>query len=182
LGYGCFPNVVILLIALTVSLSDSVRAAAWLGVPVFLAWNGYVLWHTKSSRSSRCTWVIAGCAERVYVRLFVRPSGDHSDDRDTDVLVLEASEITSMSIKTVEVFVYGPDPKIVEWLVIEPAQAVGDDISRHVRPLLTEPDPDKAVLVADDEGRLTIEWKWYRPALRVFLQDVVCCHSPRRPF
>jgi len=38
-----------------------------------------------------------------------------------------------MSIKTVEVFVYGPDPKIVEWLVIEPAQAVGDDISRHVR-------------------------------------------------
>jgi len=48
IGYGCFPNVVILLIALTVSLSDSVRAAAWLGVPVFLAWNGYVLWHTKS--------------------------------------------------------------------------------------------------------------------------------------
>jgi hypothetical protein len=78
-----------------------------------------------------------------------------------------------MSIKTLEVFVYGPDPNIVEWLVIEPAQAVGDDISRHIRMLLTETDPDKAVLVGDDEGRLTIEWKWYRPALRVFLQDVV---------
>ena len=27
--------------------------------------------------------------------------------------------------------------------------------------------------MADDEGRLTIEWKWWRPALQVFLQQVV---------
>ena len=58
-------------------------------------------------------------------------------------------------------------------MVIEPAQAVADDISRHIRPLLRPLDLDKAVLVADDEGRLTIEWKWWRPALRVFLQQVV---------
>ena len=70
-------------------------------------------------------------------------------------------------------FLYGPKPKIVEWLVIEPAQAVAEDISRHIRPLLTATDPDKAVLVAHDEGRLTIEWKWWRPALRIFLQQVV---------
>ena len=171
--YGCTPNVLILLIAITVSLSDSVRAAALLGVPVFLAWNVYVLWHTKYSRSSRSTWVIAGCDERVYVRLFARPRGNPGDDHGSDVLVLEVSEIASMSIKTLEVFVYGPDPNIVEWLVIEPVQAVGDDILRHISPLLTATDPDNAVLVAHDEGRLTIEWKWYRPALRVFLQNVV---------
>jgi hypothetical protein len=34
-------------------------------------------------------------------------------------------------------------------------------------------EPDKAVLLAHEEGRLTIEWKWWRPALRVFLQQVV---------
>lgn len=34
-------------------------------------------------------------------------------------------------------------------------------------------EPDKAVLVAYEEGRLTIEWKWWRPALRVFLQQVI---------
>jgi hypothetical protein len=87
--------------------------------------------------------------------------------------VLEPSEIASMSIKTVEVFLYGPKPKFAEWLIIEPTQAVADDISRHIRPLLRSLDPDKAVLVADEEGRLTIEWKWWRPALRVFLQQVV---------
>jgi hypothetical protein len=87
--------------------------------------------------------------------------------------VLEAAEIDSMSIRTLKVFLYGPEPNVVESLVIEPAQAVADDISRHIRPLLTPLDPDRAVLVADDEGRLTIEWKWWRPALRVFLQKVV---------
>jgi hypothetical protein len=114
-----------------------------------------------------------GCADRLYLRLFAWRSGDHGDDHDPDVLMLEVSEITSMSIKTVEVFVYGPKPEFSEWLVIEPAQAVGDDISRHIRPLVTATDPDKAVLVAHDGGRLTIEWKWWRPALRVFLQQVV---------
>jgi hypothetical protein len=78
-----------------------------------------------------------------------------------------------MSIRTVEVFLYGPKPRIVEWLVIEPAQTVADAVSSHVRPLLTPMEPDKAVLVVHEEGRLTIEWRWWRPALRVFLQQLV---------
>jgi hypothetical protein len=170
LGFACAANVLAFLIAFTVSLSVSVRAAAWLGVPVFLALNGYVLWRAKASHRR---WVIVGCADRLYLRLYAWRRGDHGDDRDQEVLAFEAPEIASMSIRTLEVFVYGPKPKIVEWLVIEPAQAVADDISRHIRPLLRALDPDKAVLVADDEGRLTIEWKWWRPALQVFLQQVV---------
>jgi hypothetical protein len=158
------------LIALAVSLSVSMGRAAWTDVPVFLALNGYVLWRAKASRRR---WVIVGCADRLHVRLFAWRSGDHGDVHNPDVLVLEASEIASMSIQTLEVFLYGPKPKIVEWLVIEPAQAVAEDISRHIRPLLRPLDPNKAVLVADEEGRLTIEWKCWRPALRVFLQQVV---------
>jgi hypothetical protein len=71
------------------------------------------------------------------------------------------------------VFVYGPEPNSSEWLKIEPSQAVADDISRHVRPLLRSIDhSDKTVLVADEEGCFTIEWRWWRPALQVFLQQV----------
>lgn len=169
LGFASAASVLALLIAVTVSLSISTRAAAWLSVPVFFALNGYVLWRAKASHRR---WVIVGSADRLYVRLFAWRPGDHDDDHDPDVLVLEAAEIVSMSIKTIEVFLYGPKPKFAEWLVIEPAQAVGDDISRHIRPLLRSLDPDKAVLVADEEGRLTIEWRWWRPALRMFLQQV----------
>jgi hypothetical protein len=158
------------LIALTVSLSVSVRAAAWISVPVFLALNVYVLWR---ARSSRLRWVIVGCADRVYVRLFAWRGRDRGDVNEPDILVLEASEIASMSIRTLEVFLYGPKPRIVEWLVIEPAQAVAEGVSDHIRALLRPLDPNKAVLVANEEGRLTIEWKWWRPALRVFLQQVV---------
>src|SRR6266498_3449963 len=68
LVYGSFPNALILLIAFTMSLSISVRAAVWLGVPVFCAWNVYVIWLTKSSRRN---WAIAGCRDRVCIRLFM---------------------------------------------------------------------------------------------------------------
>ena len=169
LGFACAANVLALMIVLTVSLSVSVRAAAWLSVPVVLALNGYVLWRAKASHRR---WVIVGCADRLYVRLFAWRSGDHGDVHDPDVLVLEASEIASMLTRTVEVFLYGPKPKPVEWLVIKPAQTVAEDISSHIRPLLTPTDQDRAVLVAHEDGCLTIEWRWWRPDLRTFLQQV----------
>ena len=68
-----------------------------------------------------------GCADRLYVRHFAWRRGDHDDVHDPDVLMFEASGIASMSIRTLEVFLYGPKPKIVEWLVIEPAQAVAEE-------------------------------------------------------
>src|ERR1035437_553957 len=170
LGFVCAANVLALFIAIAVSGGVSVRAAAWLSVPVLLALNGYVLWRAHASHRR---WVIVGCADRVYVRLFAWRNRGHADVYEPDVLVLEAREIASMSIRTVEVFLYGPKPRTVERLVIEPAQTVADAVSGHVRPLLTPMEPDKAVLAVHAEGRLTIEWKWWRPALRVFLQQLV---------
>jgi hypothetical protein len=159
-----------MLIALSLSLTISVRTAAWLSIPVFLALNGYVVWRAVSARYQ---WLIAGCAEQVYIRLFAWLRKDRGDVNEPDVIVLEASEIASMSVKTLEVFLDGSKPKIVEWLVIQPAQAVADDVSKHIRPLLMPLDPDKAVYVENEGGCFTIGWKWWRPALRVFLQQVV---------
>jgi hypothetical protein len=170
LGFACTANLLALLIAFAVSLGVSVRAAAWLSLPVLLALNGYVLWRAQASRRR---WVVVGCADRLYVRLFAWRSGNHGEVLDQDVLVLEASEIASMSARTVEVFLDGPKPKMVEWLVIELAQAVAADVFDHIRPLLTPLGPGKAVLAANEEGRITIEWKWWRPALRGFLQEVL---------
>jgi hypothetical protein len=165
--YGCSLNALILLIAVAVSFIVSVRAAAWFGVPVLLAWNVCVLWWTKAPRRN-C--VIAACADRVYIRLFVaRASEPH-------VIVLEASEITSMSIKTVEVFLYGPKPKLAEWLAIEPAQAIAESVPSHILSYLEDiwtHDSDSMLRVAILEGRLTVGWKWCHPALRTFLQQVV---------
>ena len=165
--YGCPLNALILLIAIAVSLIVSVRAAAWFGVPVFLAWNVYVLWLLKFS-SSR--WVIAASAERVYVRLFMaRATEPH-------VIVLEVSEITSMSIKTVEVFVYGPKPEFSEWLVIEPAHSISEIVPDQFLSFLEDiwtHDSGNMMRVGILEGRLTIGWKWCHPALRMFLQQVV---------
>jgi hypothetical protein len=150
----------------------SVQAAIWLSVPVILGLNGYVLWRVISF--PRNWWVIAGCNEGVYIRLFARPGRGRGDVPEPDVLVFEASEIASMSVRTVEVFLNGPRSRIVDWLlVIEPSQAVAEDFSRHVRPLLRSVDPSKWPLIGDKEGHLTIEWKWWDPALRVFLQQIV---------
>lgn len=171
LGPALFANVPGLLIVLIVSLTVSVRAAAWLSVPVFLALNGYMLWR---GRSPRLNWIIAGCAERVCVRLFVRRGNGRRDANEPDVIMLEASEIASILARTLEVFLYGPKPRIVEWLVIEPAEAP-KDVLEYIRPStwdMRPADPRKQVLVTNEEGRLIIEWKYCRPALRVFLQKV----------
>jgi hypothetical protein len=94
------------------------------------------------------------------------------DVTEPNVIILEASEIASISIRTIEVFLYGPKPKLVEWLVIEPSQIMMQSFSGYVRPLLKADDPGKQAYIANEEGRLTMEWKWCRPALPVFLQQV----------
>lgn len=159
----------ILVIAIAVGLLISARAAAWFGIPGILLSSVFLLWR---GRSSRLNWVVAGCADRMYVRLFVRRGWGKGDLNEPDVLMLEASEIASMSIKTVEVYLYGPKPKIVEWLVIEPSQAVVERFSNQIRGLLNPDYPGKQVLVANEEGRLTMNWEWCRPDLRAFLQQV----------
>jgi hypothetical protein len=131
-GFACAANVLALFIAIAVSVGVSVRAAGWLSVPVLLALNGYALWRAQASHRR---WVIVGCADRVYVRLFAWLRRGHDDLREPDVLVLEGREIASVSARTVEVFLDGSKPRIVEWLVIEPFETVADAVSSHVRPI-----------------------------------------------
>jgi hypothetical protein len=169
LALACIASALALLIALPVYLIVSVRAAAWLGVPVVLALNVYLLWR---GRSPRLNWVIAGCADRVFIRLFVRRGRGQADIQEPDVIMFEASEIASMRVRIVEVFLYGPKPRFVECVVIEPPQAIAQGFSDHIRPLLKPDDPGKQVYVTNEEGRLTMNWKFCRPDPRTFLQQV----------
>jgi hypothetical protein len=96
--------------------------------------------------------------------------------------MFEASEIASIFVRTVEVFLYGPKPKIVESLVIEPAQTVAEGYFNDIRSLpcsVSElgcstklPDSGKQVFVDNEKGRLIMKWKWCRPDLQTFLQQV----------
>jgi hypothetical protein len=167
------------LIALAVSLIVSTRAAVWLGMPVFLVLNVFLLWR---GRSPRLNWVLAGGADRMYVLLFVRRGWGKGDLNEPDVLMLEASEIASISVRTVEVFLYGPKPKIVESLVIEPTQTVAEGYSNDIRSLPCSVgglgcstrllDSGKQVFVDNEIGRLIMKWEWYRPILPVFIQQL----------
>jgi hypothetical protein len=170
LGFASTSTVLALLLALILSFSVSARAAAWVSVPVLLVLYGCVLWRAKVSHQR---WVIVECAEQIYVRIFAWNSKDQSSANDPDVLILEASEIASMSARRVEVFLDGPKSRIVEWLVIKPFQAVAEEITGQLRPLLTPFEPYKAILVANEAGRLIVEWRWWRPVLPAFLKQIV---------
>lgn len=166
------PSLVILFIALVGGLIVSWRAAVWTCAPVFLAWNFWALWR---ARSPRISWVIKGNAEQVYIRMYVG-FGKAWRRLDTpDVIVLEAAEIASVSFRTTEVYLYGPKPENVGWLLIEPTPAVADDFSRHVRPLLGDMrrgDLSERVRWDDDEKRLFVGWKYCVPALPELLKHV----------
>jgi hypothetical protein len=158
-----------LLIAVIASLIFSVRAGAWLGVPVILALNGYLLWRGLPARRN---WVVAGCADRVFVRLFVRRGKDRTNTQEPDVIVFEASEIVSMTSRVAEVLLYGPKAKIIEWLVIEPVEAIRQVCSDHMLLSLKLDSWGKQVYVSNEEGQLTMDWKWCRPDLQAFLQQI----------
>ena len=95
-------------------------------------------------------------------------------------MVLEASEIASVSIRTVEVLLYGPKPKVVEWLVIEPSQVAAESISEEAPSFLldtrradwTAPYLNERVYWADGERHLNVGWKLYTAAVRDFLREM----------
>lgn len=173
---GLLPNLAILLIAL-LGLTVSVRAAAWIGLPALLIWNAWVLWRAKSPR---LIWVIRARADKLYIRLFVGFGRAWKRIDAPDAIELDISEIASMSVRTIEVFLYGPKPKLLEWLMIEPSQAItkaiSDQIPSFVRdtrsPGFGRPYLSERAYWADDERRLAIGWKGCYPAARIFLQQV----------
>jgi hypothetical protein len=156
-----------LLIALIASVIIPVRTAAWLGAAVVVALNGYLLWRGKSPRLN---WVVAACADRVFLRLFLQRGWNRSATMWPEVLVLEASEIASMSIRTVEVYLDGSKPKLAQSLVIKPADAASEVIMNQVRSLLLSDDPRKQPYVRTEGGALTMKWRWCHPELPKFFQ------------
>lgn len=173
---GLLPNLAILLIAL-LGLAVSVQAAVWIGVPVFFAWNVWVIWRTRSPHLS---WLIKACEERIYIRLFVGFGKAWRQIDMPDAIELDTSEIASISIRSTEAFIYGPKPKLVEWLMIEPSRAITNTISDQVpsfvrdmrSPEFGKPYLSERAYWASDERCFAIGWKFCRPAVRTCLQRV----------
>jgi hypothetical protein len=157
------------LIFLIVSLAVSMRAAILFCLPIILASNSYLLWR---GRSSRLSWVVAASSDRLFVRMSAQLAKVRNNVEEPDVIVLGGSEIASISGRTVEVFFYGPKPKVVEQLVIEPGPEVAQGLTNRIRPLAEPVDLLTQVYVACEEGRLIMNWKRCRPDLRTFLQQV----------
>lgn len=169
LHFACLVNGLALLIALASVFALSPRTSLWVIATVVLALSGYVL---SRAITFRRQWEITGSANRLYLRLFAWRNKDHADAEVPDVLVLDASEIASMWARTVDVYLYGPKPKFVDWmLMIEPAQGTFEGVTKYIRPLLTQLE-EKAVYVTSKEGRLIVEWEWWQPSLREFLKQV----------
>jgi hypothetical protein len=99
---------------------------------------------------------------------------------EPDVLVLDASEILSMSAQTVDVFLDGSEATVVEQLVIEPTQMSMENRVRDVQSLQCGTGQcgtglfpmNKQPFVGIHEGRLVIEWRPCRPRLEEFLRQV----------
>jgi hypothetical protein len=168
-NYSVGLNALILLLALVVDLMVSKRAALQFLVPALLFWNLYVLWLKKSYRRN---WCVAVCAKRIYVR---------PDVNSPEVILLESSEIASMSIRSVDVYLYGPEPKFAERLVIEPVEAVAERVSDSIPPFMEDCEtsecscvrgPSNVARVTSEDRYLLIGWKSCRPALPRFLQQV----------
>ena len=166
-----YASVVALFLAVAVGFI-SVRAAVWIGVPVFVGLNSYMLWR---ARSPRLNWGVAGSADQIFVRLFLWRVKKRDDLREPDVLALEAPDIASIRVRTVEVFLDGSKPKLVEWLVIEPSAAVSESFTNHLRSILNSTgvrETGKQAIVTMENGCLTMEWKHCSPSLPEFLQRV----------
>src|SRR5690348_3774067 len=66
LQLGLLPNLGIVALTL-IGLIVSGQAAAWVSIPMFLAWNAWVIWR---ARSPRLSWVIKTHADRIFIRLW----------------------------------------------------------------------------------------------------------------
>lgn len=159
----------IFVIAISVGLLISVRAAAWLGIPGILLSNLFLLWR---GRSSRLNWVVIGHPDKLFLRLFVRRGWKWSRRAELDVLVLDVPEIATLSARTAEVFLDGSEPKFAQWLVIEPLPTISEEALRRMNPVPDSDHSAKQRYVTYEGGFLTINWRWCRPGLHMFLEQV----------
>ena len=169
---ACIASVLGLLISSAISLFVSVHTSVWVGIPVLLALNVFLLWR---GRSPRLNWVLAGHADRIYVRRFKWRGKEKDNLNEPDVIILESSEIASLSASIVEALLDGPKPVTVERLVIEPTRSVAEGFSADSfsSPFCAWPlDSYRQTFVNSEEGNLILKWKFCRPALQIFLDQI----------
>jgi hypothetical protein len=155
------------------------KLATILAAALLIAWICFLLWRAAFSKRH---WVMAGCTEHFYFRLY-RPVLDGLRLRREpapSILALESAEVRSMSRQIVDAFIAGPDPKVAESLVVqlEPQAhaAIAEEFER-MSPSVSEYDLDKLWLVQWNGGSLVILWRRYHPSLRTLLSMI----TPRYP-
>ncbi len=97
------------------------------------------------------------------------------------MIALDVGEVLSVGIQTRTIFVHGPKPKIVEWLVVEPqprAQIFVTAQFNHLSPPIGTCDPYREWFAGSVDGILRIPWQSYRPALRAFANQIEL-HFPK---
>jgi hypothetical protein len=146
---------------------------------LLVAWNGMRLARATFSRRH---WTVAACAERFYIRLF-KPIGPSSrQNTEADAMALDVAELAAIQIRTTDVFVHGPKPKVYRWLVLEPVQEVRPSIADWFEQLGPLPPGACPIPAADgsyrewftryEGGSMTVAWYQYRPALEKFLRQI----------
>jgi hypothetical protein len=145
---------------------------------LLILWNGMRLARATFSRRH---WMVAACAERFYVRLFKPTVPGPRHNTEADVMALDVAELAALQIRTTDVFVRGPKPKVYRWLVLEPVQEVRPSIADWFERLGPLPHGACPVPAADgsyrewftrhESGSVTVAWYQYRPALEKFLRQ-----------
>jgi len=161
---------------LIVLLSVGLRVYDWpfafrSGAAVMTAWNGFLFWRAILNKGN---WIVAACPEKVYLRLFA-PYNRRQAGHEPEVIQLGSHEIKSIRRRVVEVYWNGPQPRLQEWLVIEPEPAVQDQVEQQFE-RLSPPDVgcdlSREWFTGWKTGVLFTEWKLYRPSLAAFIREV----------
>jgi hypothetical protein len=126
--------------------------------------------------------MVAACAERFYVRFFETIRAGWSKSTEADVMALDVAELAAIQIRTTDVFVRGPKPKVYQWLVLEPVPEVRPSIADQFEHLGPLPPGTCPIPAADgtyrewftryEGGSVTVAWYQYRPALEKFVRQI----------
>lgn len=146
--------------------------ATRLGGALLIVWSAGSLWRSAFSKRN---WVMASCAEELYFRLFSHRGPRSRAGNEPEVMALRGGEVASLSIKTVEVFIFRAKPHVREWLVIEPRPgtqvAVAEQFERSSPPIYGC-DLYKEWFIRSKSGNLWIPWLCNKPPLRTLLSEI----------
>jgi hypothetical protein len=150
------------------------KLATIIAAVLLIAWICFLFWRVAFSKVH---WVVAGCTEHFYFRLY-RPFRENlrlGREPAPSILELQCAEVRSMSRQIVDAFIAGPDPKIAESLIVqlEPqAQiAVAEEFER-LSPSVSRYDLDKLWFVRWSDGSLVVQWRRYHLSLRTLLSTI----------